>query len=257
MQINSRHVQKVLHSIGLSEYEAKVYESLVLNGPSESRYLSMISGVPRTKIYHTLKKLIERHLVLELPTNPQQFVSKSPSNAFKQYLTRLTQKTSEEVITLVNSKDVFSLLEEVYNKQQKTTIHQNLWVIHGQHEILSKMRDLLSQTKIKITVITTEYGFLFFYRAFNKMLDKLQNVDIHIKTPINTHNDSFIHELQYIYEIKHLAFDLPLLCLFIDNTTSLIVNLNSNKTSEIFQNNLALFSDSPALYDLFSLLFAL
>jgi len=58
--------QKVSRHLGLSEYEARAYVSLVREGTSEARKLSMKCGVPRTKVYGTLKKLIERGLVFEL-----------------------------------------------------------------------------------------------------------------------------------------------------------------------------------------------
>ena len=52
--------QRLCEYLGLSEYEAKTYISLIREGPSTARRLSMISNVPRTKIYGTLKKLIEK-----------------------------------------------------------------------------------------------------------------------------------------------------------------------------------------------------
>ncbi|OYT44170.1 hypothetical protein B6U84_04675, partial [Candidatus Bathyarchaeota archaeon ex4484_40] len=66
--------QRLYEDIGLSEYEARAYISLLENGPSTARRLSMISGIPRTKIYGTLKKLIERDLVIEIPGNPKMFL---------------------------------------------------------------------------------------------------------------------------------------------------------------------------------------
>ena len=55
--------QKVSQHLGLSEYEARVYVSLIMEGASEARKLSIRCGVPRTKVYATLKKLMEKGLV--------------------------------------------------------------------------------------------------------------------------------------------------------------------------------------------------
>lgn len=50
---------KIVEYIGLSEYESKVYLSLINLGTAGARKLSINCDVPRTKVYGTLKKLIE------------------------------------------------------------------------------------------------------------------------------------------------------------------------------------------------------
>jgi len=59
--------QKLCEYLGLSEYEAKIYVSLVEAGQAKARTLSVLSGVPRTKVYSVLKKLIDLGLVTEVP----------------------------------------------------------------------------------------------------------------------------------------------------------------------------------------------
>ena len=80
---------------GLSEYEAKSYISLVLEGPVEARKLSMVSGVPRTKVYGTLRKLVERGLVVEMPLEPRKFYVNQPTDAFNAYLQGYKSDISE------------------------------------------------------------------------------------------------------------------------------------------------------------------
>ena len=75
-QLEKRQVTKwenLLRNTGLSIYEAKIYLSLTLTGTSEVRKLSMSSGVPRTKAYTALKKLVQRVLVYEVPGAAQKF----------------------------------------------------------------------------------------------------------------------------------------------------------------------------------------
>jgi len=55
---------KIVEYTGLSEYEAKVYLSLVGLGNSGARKLSLFCDVPRTKVYGTLKRLIDYGLVV-------------------------------------------------------------------------------------------------------------------------------------------------------------------------------------------------
>ena len=64
---------KMVEYAGLSEYEAKVYLSLLGFGSSGARKLSLHCHVPRTKVYGTLKKLIDYGLVVEIPGVPKAF----------------------------------------------------------------------------------------------------------------------------------------------------------------------------------------
>ena len=64
--------QKICEYTEVSEYEARFYASLVVKeGSATPTRLSILYGVPRTKIYKTLKKLIERGLAIEAPWKPR------------------------------------------------------------------------------------------------------------------------------------------------------------------------------------------
>ena len=54
---------KVLKILGLTEYEAKAYLSLIKIGVADAKTVSEISGVPRTRIYDVIHSLERRNLV--------------------------------------------------------------------------------------------------------------------------------------------------------------------------------------------------
>ena len=242
--------QKVSQHLGLSKYEARVYVSLITEGASEARKLSIRCGVPRTKIYATMKKLIERGLVYELPENPQKFASTSPAEAFEQYLLSSKEETSERVIALVESDKVVSLLEEAYEKSELTSNpwKEELWIIKGRSEMLKKMWTMLSHAKKSVAVVTSEDGFIWFYKTFNKLVDKLveNGVNVQIGTPVNSHNGNLARELSYVCKVKHVDVNSPLMYLCVDDQSFFLARLNLN--------NLGVFCNSLTLCDLFSLL---
>lgn len=243
--------RKVTSYLGLSEYEARVYVSLVIEGACEARRLSMKCGVPRTKVYATLKKLIERGLVFELPTEPRRFAARSPAEAFEKYLLHFKEKTSNRVISLVESAKVVSLLEEAHNKTKSTVepCKEEVWVVEGRSEILSKVNEMLSRAKESVVAVTTEEGFVWFYKAFGKLLDRLaeNGVNVQIGTPVNSHNGRLARELNYICKIKNVDVSSPLLFLRVDDQVFFLANLESEK-------NLGVVCYSSTLCDLFSLL---
>jgi len=243
--------QKVSHYLGLSEYEARVYVSLVTEGTSEARKLSMRCGVPRTKVYATLKKLMERGLVFELPGEPRKFTPTSPAEAFEPYLLRFKEGTADRVISLVEADKVVSLLEEAYEKTQSTIEPQKeeVWIVQGRSEILGKVREMLFRAKKSVAVVTTENGFVWFYKTFGKLLDKLaeNGVDVQIGTPINSYNRSLARELSYVCKVKHVDVGSPLLYLCVDDQAFFLAKLESEK-------NMGVVCYSSTLCDLFSLL---
>ena len=54
-----------LKRIGFTEYEAKVYLALLTKYPATGYHLSKASGVPRSMVYETLRRLYNRGAVLE------------------------------------------------------------------------------------------------------------------------------------------------------------------------------------------------
>lgn len=250
MESSALVCQNVSRHLGLSEYEARVYVSLVTEGASEARKLSIRCGVPRTKVYATLKKLMERGLVFELPGDPRKFAPSSPAEAFEQYLFHSKEETSDRVISLVESDKIVSLLEEAHKKTQSTIEprKEEVWIVQGRSKMLTKMREMLSRAKKSVAVVTTENGFVWFYKTFDKLLDKLieNGVNVQIGTPINSHNGSLARELNYICKVKHVDVGLPLLYLSVDDQACFLAKLNPN--------DLGVVCYSSTLCDLFLLL---
>lgn len=250
---------KGLEPFGLSEYEARVYVSLVTGGASEARKLSTMCGVPRTKVYLTLKKLIERGLVFELPGGePRKFASIAPAKALKTLLLRLKEKTSEGVISLVESEEVLSLLEEAYQKTQSTIVSQReeVWTVQGWSEMLRKMKQMLSRAKKSVVVVTTEKGLVLFYKTFGKLLDKLveNGVNVQIAAPINSYNGNLARELGYVCKVKRVNVGSPLLCLCVDHHALFLAKLNQDNGILESETNLGVVCYSSTLCNLFSLL---
>ena len=245
--------QKVSRYLGLSEYEARVYVSLVTEGASEARRLSMRCGVPRTKVYTTLKKSMERGLVFELPGEPRKFAATSPAGAFERYLLHFKERTSNRVISLVEADKVVSSLEEAYEKTQSTIEprKEEVWIVQGKSEILRKMREMLSRAKKSVAVITMENDFVLFYKTFGRLLDRLveNGVSVQIGTSINSHNGSLARELNYICKVKHIDVGSPLLYLCVDDQAFFLGRLEGAP-----EENLGVVCYSSTLCDLFSLL---
>jgi len=62
-----------LTQLGFSQYEAKTYVGLLVNGEQTGYALSNLTGVPQPKVYETLRRLVERGAVIQLLERPATY----------------------------------------------------------------------------------------------------------------------------------------------------------------------------------------
>jgi len=79
-------MEQELKSLGLSEYESKVYIALVREGTLTGLKASKASNVPQGKVYETLYKLMEKGFVSVMNAKPKLFKAIDPEIALKQYI---------------------------------------------------------------------------------------------------------------------------------------------------------------------------
>ena len=244
--------QRLCEYLGLSEYEAKTYISLIREGPSTARRLSMISNVPRTKIYGTLKKLIERGLVVEIPENPKRFLSVSPSNALGSFLKTYESKV-EDLHRLVSSLErIYSRIESRIRMRRGET-----WTLIGRREVLDRVSNMLSRAESTVDVMTTENGLILFYRVYNKTIDNLvkKGVKIRISTPVGSRNRSIARELRYVCKIVEREVPPSIFFINVDDTEFLLASLSPDNFALNSDEDIAMMIRNPILCLLMSRIF--
>jgi len=248
-QVKSRLIvnatwQRLCEYLGLSEYEAKIYVSLVEAGQAKARTLSVMSGVPRTKVYSVLRKLIDMGLVTEIPGEPRRFSPTSPRIALGSYL-RSYQDTVQSLSSLI------STLEDAFRKaRNKGGMRRSLmWTISGRENTLKKIQEMLAKAKKSVLIVTNENGLILLYKTFNKMFDELVDraVEIKITTTDGSNNKHLIRELRYMCSIEETDFRLPLIILCVDDDQLLISHLQPDSYFLKSDKDEAIFSNDPVL----------
>ena len=111
--------ERILHGLGLSSSQARVYFSLVrLGGTSTVKALSLFSNVARQDVYGTLAELQELGLVETLVGNPAGFRAVPLPEVVAILQERRTQTTSSLMIEATN------LLEKVAKKVSKLDLQE-------------------------------------------------------------------------------------------------------------------------------------
>ncbi|WP_049984943.1 TrmB family transcriptional regulator [Halobellus rufus] len=87
-----------LRDLGLSEYEARAYRSLLRTGPTTAKELSRASDVPMGRIYDVLNSLEQHSLVRsQAASRPKKYVAVEPDTALDRLLESKRRELEEKV----------------------------------------------------------------------------------------------------------------------------------------------------------------
>ncbi len=122
-----------LISIGFSEYEAKAYLALVRESPATAYEIAKRSGIPTSKIYEVLAKLLDREAVLKIEhSRKQKFLPLSPDELIAQYRSRI--------------EDTLTGLQEGLSHYQHDQSLSYIWNILDYDTLMDKAQRLVKKT---------------------------------------------------------------------------------------------------------------
>lgn len=240
---------KIVEYIGLSEYESKVYLSLINLGTAGARKLSINCDVPRTKVYGTLKKLIEYGLVVEIPGTPKKFAPSKPRESFQAIL-NLTIEKAEDF------KKIIERLEELYleHSEKSGPKKKLVWYLDPDEDIRGKCSEMIRQSKQELNIITTEDGLEVLFNSFHRLLDEVQEngVEIKLHSPLDPKANPLARELSYIFQVQKVNVRTPILFINSDNNRFLLARLAQRGSKRPFLS--AMFTEDQEIMELIHLL---
>lgn len=125
-----------LKKLGFTEYEGKVYISLLNTHPASAYTISKDSGVPHSRVYDITRRLIEKGVAVSTGVNPEVFTPLSPQELIFKLKREYEQSTDEleKQLKKINFKSDFDPVWNVRNREQafKLTGDQ---IVHAQHSV--------------------------------------------------------------------------------------------------------------------------
>lgn len=152
-----------LMMLGLSEYEARVYISLVKLGKGNAREIHEASGVPRTKVYEVLKRLLEKGFLEIQEGSPTHYRAIEPRKVIGKL---------QEDITSVSKRSINELENLKTEKQKEMPL---IWVVRGDWTIKARIRELLGEAESDVTIKCTDTNIL------QEISDQLIGLDEKVK----------------------------------------------------------------------------
>ena len=133
-----KNILKHLQQLNFSQYESMAYLALLKQGEVTGYELAKNSGIPDSKIYAVLNKLIEKDVILALDSEPVKYTPIPPDDI----IARMKGNYLYTFDTLSES------LNEIYQSQQTTD--QYIWNLSGRQEIMRKIIEFIDRATISL-----------------------------------------------------------------------------------------------------------
>ena len=156
---------ELLQEIGLSKYQAMIYECLIRKGPLDARVLSSESQVPMGKIYDTLSSLLESNIIIEHSGRPKRYEAIIPEIAFQRIYMRQYvehEKQRDHLKTIITQ-----LEQDLERNEASFSPVQDLQIVYTNEDILNYLINAHNEAKKDVIYVShVRYG------AFTSELDE-------------------------------------------------------------------------------------
>ncbi|MEM3506805.1 MAG: helix-turn-helix domain-containing protein [Candidatus Bathyarchaeia archaeon] len=204
-----------LKILGLTEYEARIYASLVKTGPQSATEISFLSKVPRTKTYGVLRSLKAKKLISVMSGKPEKYIANSPELLFS-----LIEKINKEITECSETiKKLMIAYESLkYIHPEWPIEKREYWIFKNGEETFKAFKSLINNSLSSINILTKSEGIVRIYKKHYEELEEAmkRNVSIRIITFVKPFNQTIIKDFSKIARIKALEIQFPFEYLCID-----------------------------------------
>jgi len=171
-----KDIDTALNTLGLTQYEAKIYRTIATEGASTAKDISNICGIPYGKTYEVINSLVNRGFAVVLPVKPMKYKPVDCGETLRILQSNLSKE-------LEHAKNVFSSLKE---KQKEIEVHEprgSFWVLHGRSAINNKIENLIRKSRKSIMLFLSGnaiYRMMYFRELLEQK--KKEGVDISVIT---------------------------------------------------------------------------
>jgi len=186
---------------GLTEYEARVYLTLIVRGGMEASKVSKYADIPRPHTYSVLKALQMRGLVTVIP----EAVNRYRAVPLDEGTSILMDEREKQLAFLRNARD--DLLSDIKPKEAIPANNQSVVLLYyGRQNVYKLVDEMFSRCTDKCDIMTTGNGIVRFYKYFSDKASEFRNKDINVRfiAPIKPQVEDFALRLSQLVELRHI-----------------------------------------------------
>ncbi len=127
-----------MSELGFNKYEAKTYMTLIEHQEISAYEISKRSGVPQSKIYETVNRLVEEGFVISQGENPVLYSALPLAEFINRHRTRIESS--------------LTVLEEELKKQQEQPEVDYMWHLKGRQSCFEKVREVIDGAENRLLI---------------------------------------------------------------------------------------------------------
>jgi len=147
----SEDAKKILHQIGLTEYETRAYLILLERGVMTASEVSEHGGLPYSKVYETLNSLERKGWVEVERGRPSRYFPKAPSESLEAARLRLEDMVGSW------KRVILGELQPLYEKRELME-KPDIWILRGEFSILAKLKEMLDVAKNELMIAVPAFA---------------------------------------------------------------------------------------------------
>jgi sugar-specific transcriptional regulator TrmB len=201
METDKKAVE-ALTSFGLTEYEAKVYLTLVMKGVQKASALADMSDIPRPHVYSVIKLLHEKGLIIIIPEK----VTKYQALPLDTVLKKLLEERMESIKSLENiGKELVSSVQQKGTAAEKDD-SEKVQLYSGRWVIVDLIHKMLGRANASCEIITNDKSFVMTAGAYEQDLANAhkKGVKARFLLPIEKDTLPMIDSLSRRTSVRHL-----------------------------------------------------
>jgi sugar-specific transcriptional regulator TrmB len=158
-----------LASLGLSQYESKCFLAALQTGPATINQIGIVAGVPRTKVYGAVRKLVERGLLEQSEDNSKIFLAHSPKDVLIPLLEKEDKRIKQGIEALTELEVIHQSMAYV---KRAETLRSKVLRYHPRSSVTRKMRELFMTSNKKVVVLTTANALIRLSKMSDILFDR-------------------------------------------------------------------------------------
>jgi sugar-specific transcriptional regulator TrmB len=190
-----------LSMFGLTDYEARIYLTLIVKGSLEASKVSKHADIPRPHTYSVLKSLQMRGLVTVIP----EAVNRYRAVPLDEGMDLLMEEKEKSFSALKLTRD--ELLSEIKPKEAiPSGNHSSVILYYGRQNVYKLVDEMFSRCDGSCDIMTTGRGIVRFYKYFSDKASEFRSKDIKVRfiAPVTPEVHDIALRMSKLVELRHI-----------------------------------------------------
>ena len=166
-------VYGALRELGLTEYESRIYMTLVDKGSSTAIELSRLTDVPYSRIYDVLGRLQTKGWIKTEKSKPTKYAPKPPIEAVRAAKLEIQTRIEDQ------EKLVVSDLQPIFERNWKSE-KPEVYIVYGEDNVLSKIEESIQKAQKYVLIALPTFGSREFSK-FYPAIGRLRSSDVKVR----------------------------------------------------------------------------